>query len=100
MPVSCLGPFPLTLRHHVVGKLKGHRLSATPCMIAEPCLKKTEGGKLLQVIEAALHCMKSNSAASTAALSALKPALASLVQAGSAIQHPGIPYLKLYHSFL
>lgn len=48
-------------------------------------------GTLPQVIEAALHCMKSNPAASALALSVLKPALASLLQAGTAIQHPGTP---------
>lgn len=60
--------------------------------VREEDWKDSQSGQLLQVIEAALHCMKSNSAAAPSALIALKPALASLVQGGTAIQHPGILY--------
>lgn len=45
---------------------------------------------MLQVIEAALQCIKSNALAAMYALPILKPALASLVQEGRAVQRPGI----------
>ena len=43
----------------------------------------------LQTIEAALQCMKVNSAASAFALKALKAALDALMQGGVPVQRPG-----------
>lgn len=86
---SCIAICPATVCNKASSCLKLYDPLHCHVLLAQSDVLPLEGQMILQVIEAALHCLKANSAASAPALAALKSALTLLIQAGTSVQRPG-----------